>query len=83
MGLTLLLSLSGCALLFFSFLGLTVTLPANMLTKTRFFQHCFPETEGCAGWRDFGYNRKRQAGQCVMILIGSILTAGVFALIQS
>ena len=49
-----------------------------LLTKTRFFQHYFPETEGCAGWQDFGYNRKRQARQCVMILIGSAVTAWVF-----
>ena len=53
-----------------------------LLTKTRFFQHYFPETEGCAGWQDFGYNRRQQARQCVMILIGSALTAGVFTLIK-
>ena len=49
-----------------------------LLTKTRFFQHYFPETEGCAGWRDFGYNRKQQLGQIVMILLGSALTAWIF-----
>ncbi len=49
-----------------------------LLTKTHFFQHHFPETEGCAGWQDFGYNRKQQAGQSVMILIGSALTAWIF-----
>ena len=54
-----------------------------LLTKTRFFQHYFPETEGCAGWQDFGYNRGQQARQCVMILIGSALLAGLFALIKS
>ena len=52
-----------------------------LLTKTHFFQHYFPETEGCAGWRDFGYNRRQQARQIVLILIGSALTAGIFALI--
>ena len=30
-----------------------------LLTKTRFFLYYFPETEGCAGWKDFGYNRKQ------------------------
>lgn len=50
-----------------------------LLTKTRFFQHYFPETEGCAGWQDFGYNRKQQARQCVLILIGSALMAWIFA----
>lgn len=49
-----------------------------LLTKTRFFQRYFPETEGCAGWQDFGYNRRQQARQCVMILIGSALTAWIF-----
>lgn len=52
-----------------------------LLTKTHFFQHYFPETEGCAGWQDFGYNRKQQARQSVMILFGSILTAWIFTLI--
>lgn len=50
-----------------------------LLTKTRFFQHYFPETEGCAGWQDFGYNRKQQTRQCIMILIGSLLLAWLFA----
>ena len=53
-----------------------------LLTKTHFFQHYFPETEGCAGWQDFGYNRKQQTRQIVMILIGSAITALVFTLLQ-
>ena len=52
-----------------------------LLTKTHFFQHYFPETEGCAGWQDFGYNRRQQARQCVMIVLGSAVTAWVFALL--
>ena len=52
-----------------------------LLTKTHFFQHYFPETEGCAGWQDFGYNRRQQARQCVMIVIGSAITAWIFALL--
>ncbi len=40
-----------------------------LLTKTHFFQHYLPETEGCAGWQDFGYNRKVQLKQCIMIPI--------------
>lgn len=58
-----------------------VCLDYFLLTKTHFFQHYFPETEGCAGWQDFGYNRKQQARQCVMIVIGSLLTAWVFTLL--
>lgn len=52
-----------------------------LLTKTHFFQHYFPETEGCAGWQDFGYNRKQQIMQIVMIVVGSALTAWLFTLI--
>ncbi len=52
-----------------------------LLTKTHFFQHYFPETEGCAGWQDFGYNRRQQARQCVMIVIGSAATAWIFTLL--
>lgn len=48
-----------------------------LLTKTRFFQHYFPETEGCKGWQDFGYNRKQQIRQCVFIVIGSAAAAGI------
>ena len=48
-----------------------------LLTKTRFFQHYFPETEGCAGWQDFGYNRKQQARQIIMIVVGSLIAAWV------
>ena len=49
-----------------------------LLTKTHFFQHYFPETEGCSGWKDFGYNRKQQTRQCVMIVAGSLITAWIF-----
>ena len=52
-----------------------------LLTKTHFFQHYFPETEGCPGWQEFGYNRKQQVRQCVMIVIGSILMACIFSLL--
>lgn len=49
-----------------------------LLTKTHFFQHYLPETEGCAGWKNFGYNRKEQAKQCIMIPIFCLIMAGVF-----
>ena len=52
-----------------------------LLTKPHFFQRYFPETEGCAGWQDFGYNRKQQMWQCVMIVLGSTATALVFSLL--
>lgn len=31
-----------------------------LLTKSHFFQHFYPETEGCAGYHQFGFNRKGQ-----------------------
>jgi hypothetical protein len=31
-----------------------------LLTKSRFFQHFYPETDGCAGYHQFGFNRKEQ-----------------------
>ena len=52
-----------------------------LLTKTHFFQHYFPETEGCKGWQDFGYNRKQQTRQCVLIVAGSALTAWIFTML--
>ena len=52
-----------------------------LLTKTHFFQRYFPETEGCAGWQDFGYNRKQQMRHCVMIVLGSAVTALIFTLL--
>ena len=52
-----------------------------LLTKTHFFQRFFPETEGCAGWKAFGYNRKQQIRQCILILIGSLITAWIFTMV--
>ena len=31
-----------------------------LLTKSHFFQHFYPETEGCEGYHRFGFNRKGQ-----------------------
>lgn len=52
-----------------------------LLTKTHFFQHYFPETEGLAGWQDFGYNRKEQIKQCIMIPVFCLIMAGIFTFI--
>ena len=51
------------------------------LAQTHFFQHYFPETEGCAGWQDFGYNRKQQLRQIVMIPICCAVAAWIFTLL--
>ncbi len=31
-----------------------------LLTRSHFFQRFYPETEGCAGYHSFGFNRKEQ-----------------------
>lgn len=31
-----------------------------LLIKSRFFQHYYPETKGCAGYQQFGFNRREQ-----------------------
>ena len=49
-----------------------------VMTKTHFFQRYFPETEGCAGWQRFGYNRAQQFRQCLLILLAAPITAAVF-----
>ena len=64
----------GIAVKVFDIVGLDYFL----LTKTKFFQHYFPETEGCAGWNQFGYNRKQQIRQCIIIPICCLLSALVF-----
>ena len=51
-----------------------------LLTKSHFFQHYFPETEGCEGWKQFGYNRRQQIGECIKILAGSLAAAAVCTL---
>lgn len=56
-----------------------IALDFFLLTKTRFFQRIFPETKDCAGWQQFGYNRKQQLSQCVIMLICCIAMAFVFA----
>ena len=43
-----------------------------LLTKTRFFQHFYPETEGCAGYHSFGFNRK---GQTIRIIVFPFVAA--------
>ena len=52
-----------------------VCLDYVLLTKTHFFQHFFPETEDCTGWKNFGYNRKQQIRQCVAIVLVSLIVA--------
>ncbi len=56
-----------------------IALDYFLLTKTNFFPHFFPETKGCEGWQQFGYNRKQQFGQSVFLLICCLVLAFVFS----
>ena len=57
-----------------------IVLDYFLITKTRFFQHYLPETEGCAGYHSFGFNRKEQIRQCVMLPFAALLTAWICTL---
>ena len=37
-----------------------------LLTKSHFFQHYYPETEGCEGYHSFGFNRREQLIRIVL-----------------
>jgi hypothetical protein len=55
-----------------------IALDYFLLTQTNFFPHFFPETKDCAGWQQFGYNRKQQIGQSIFMLIGCLVMALIF-----
>ncbi len=48
-----------------------------LLTRSHFFQHYYPETEGCAGYSSFGFNIRQQL---TMIALYPLLSA-LFSLI--
>ena len=48
-----------------------------LLTKSHFFQRFYPETEGCAGYHSFGFNRK---GQLIRIAVFPFAAALMAAL---
>lgn len=50
-----------------------------LLTKSNFFPHFFPETKNCAGWQQFGYNRKQQLTHIIMMLVFCIAAAAICA----
>ena len=52
-----------------------------LLTKSHFFQHYYPETEGCAGYHQFGFNRKEQLTRIVLFPFVSLLLAWLCTLI--
>lgn len=52
-----------------------------LLTKSHFFQHYYPETEGCAGYHQFGFNRKEQLTRIILFPFLSLLLAWVCTLL--
>lgn len=52
-----------------------------LLTRSRFFQHYYPETEGCAGYHQFGFNRKEQLTRIVLFPFVSLLLAWLCTLL--
>lgn len=51
-----------------------------LLTKSHFFQHYYPETESCAGYHQFGFNRRQQMGKLVLFPFISLLLAWICTL---
>ena len=52
-----------------------------LLTKSHFFQHFYPETEGCAGYRQFGFNRGEQLLRIVLFPFAAALMAWICTLL--
>lgn len=52
-----------------------------LLTKSHFFQHYYPETKGCAGYHQFGFNRREQLTRIVLFPFLSLLLAWICTLL--
>ena len=48
-----------------------------LLTKSHFFQHYYPETEGCAGYHQFGFNRRQQLRDILLFPFVAALLAWI------
>ena len=48
-----------------------------LLTRSHFFQHYYPETEGCEGYHSFGFNHK---GQIMRIIVFPFIAAFMAAI---
>ena len=46
-----------------------------LLTKSHFFQYYYPETEGCEGYHQFGFNRKEQIVRLIVFPFAAALMA--------
>ncbi len=47
-----------------------------------YFKKIFPETADCAGWKDRGFNNKKQIVRIVLYPFLSLMTAGIFMLFR-
>ena len=52
-----------------------------LLTRSHFYQHYYPETEGCVSYRQFGFNRKQQIGKIVLFPFVALLLAWICTLL--
>ena len=48
-----------------------------LITRSQFFQKAFPETVGCEGYKQFGFNRKKQIARLIVFPIISMITAWI------
>ena len=51
-----------------------------LITKSHFFQHYYPETEGCAGYHQFGFNRKEQLARIIVFPFVALFAAWICTL---
>lgn len=51
-----------------------------LLTKSHFFQHYYPEIEGCESLNKFGFNRKSQTIKIIVFPFASLLAAWICTL---
>ncbi len=59
-----------------------VCLDWYLLTKSHFFQHYYPETEGCKGYDSFGFNRREQLARLVLFPFVSMIMAFICILFR-
>lgn len=57
-----------------------IFLDCFLLSRSNFFQHFYPETKGCAGYHQFGFNRREQLARIVIFPFIALLLALVCTL---
>lgn len=53
-----------------------------LLTKSHFYQHYYPETEGCEGFQCYGFNLKEQISKIIAFPFAALLLAEICILIS-